>query len=107
MAGGGGGGGALSYFHTYVGSGHFLVFKIFNVNIYGGFQKNEYFWGVVYEDFVDIFRGHHKIGLYLVSFLCILGPFLQVNGTVWGYFLGSLRFQIFFGVLAIPDIFFG
>ena len=28
-------------------------FKILNFNIFGGFQKNEYFWG--YEDFVEIF----------------------------------------------------
>ena len=47
----------------YVGSGHVLEFKIFNFNIFLGFQKNEYFWG--YKDFVDIFWGHHKIGLYL------------------------------------------
>ena len=68
-----------------------------------------------YEDFVDIFCGHHKIGLYLVvihflrrrdtkgsvfercfpaednewSLLCILGYFLKVkvqNGDIyWGY----------------------
>ena len=59
-----GGGG---YFHTFsninVGSGHFLGFKILNFNIVGGFQKYEYFWG--YEDFVDIFGGHHKIEPYL------------------------------------------
>ena len=35
------------------GGGHFWGFKILNSNIFGGFQKNEYFWG--YEDFVDIF----------------------------------------------------
>ena len=34
-----------------------------NFNIFGGFQKNKYFLG--YEDFVDVFLGHHKIGLYL------------------------------------------
>ena len=38
----------------YVGSGLFW-FKILNFNIFGGFQKNEYFLG--YEDFVDIFGG--------------------------------------------------
>ena len=38
--GGGGGGGGFSdlYFHIYVGTGHFLGFKILNLN--GGFQKN-------------------------------------------------------------------
>ena len=28
------------------GSAHFFWFKILNFNIFGGFQKNEYFWGV-------------------------------------------------------------
>ena len=42
----------------------FLGFKILNFNILGDFQKkNEYFWE--HEDFVDIFRGHHTIGLSL------------------------------------------
>ena len=43
------------------------MFKILNFNILGwgggGGQKNENSFG--YEDFVDIFWGHHKIGLYL------------------------------------------
>ena len=30
----------------------------------GGAQKTEYFWR--YEDFVDIFLGNHKIGLYYI-----------------------------------------
>ena len=54
--------GCLLYFHAYVGSGYFWEFKILNFNIFGGFQKTEYYWG--YEDFVDIIWGHHKIGLY-------------------------------------------
>ena len=33
--------------------GSFFWFKILNLTIFGGFQKNEYFLG--YEDFVDIF----------------------------------------------------
>ena len=41
--------------------GLFLGFKILNFSIFGGFQKNEYFWGV--WRLVDIFWGHHKIGL--------------------------------------------
>ena len=41
----------------------FLGFKILNFNIFGGFQKNKYFWG--YEDFVDNYGGHHENGLYL------------------------------------------
>ena len=54
-------GGVLWNFHAYVGSVHFGGFKILNFNIFGGFLKNEYFWG--YENFVDIFWGHPKIGL--------------------------------------------
>ena len=50
----GGGGGRYSdiFIHTL---GSFFGFKILNLTILGGFQKNEYFWG--YEDFVDIFGG--------------------------------------------------
>ena len=40
------GGGTLIFSKIYVGSGHFLRFKILNLNSFGGFQKNEYFWGV-------------------------------------------------------------
>ena len=35
----------------------------------------------IYEDFVDIFRGHHKIGLYLGSFLKVK---VQNGGIFWG-----------------------
>ena len=35
--------------------GSVFGFKILNFNIFGGFQKNTYFWG--YEDFVDSFLG--------------------------------------------------
>ena len=33
-------------FYTYIGSGHFLGFKVLKFSIFGGFQKNKYFWGV-------------------------------------------------------------
>ena len=33
--------------------------------------------------------------------------FFKVKGTELGYFLGLLKFQIFFGLLDIPDIFGG
>ena len=42
----------------------FFCFKILNFNTFWVFQKNEYFF-FGNEDFVDIFWGHHKIGLYL------------------------------------------
>ena len=38
-------------------------FHYIYIFIFFFFQKNEYFLG--YEVFVDIFWGHHKIGLYL------------------------------------------
>ena len=41
------GGGGTLIFHTYVGSVHFLGFEILNFNIFWGFQKNEYFFGVL------------------------------------------------------------
>ena len=41
----GGGGGTLIFLHIRR-LGPFFGFKIRNFNIFGGFQKNEYFWGV-------------------------------------------------------------
>ena len=52
-------------------------------------------------------RGHHKIGLYLGVISMHLGSFLKVKVQNSGYFLGLLKFQTFFGVLEIPDIFGG
>ena len=34
------------YIRIHIGSGHLWGFTILNFNILGGFQKNEYFWGV-------------------------------------------------------------
>ena len=42
--------------------GQFFRFHILNFNIFGGFHKNECFWGM---KILWIFLGgHHKIGLY-------------------------------------------
>ena len=41
----------------------FFGVQNFEFQYFWGFSKNEYFLG--YEDFVDIFWGHYKIGLYL------------------------------------------
>ena len=41
----------------------------------------------MYEDFVDIFWGHHKIGLYLGVIFMHLGSFRKVkiqNGGIFG-----------------------
>ena len=56
---------------------------------------------------MDIFWGHHKIGLYLGFISMHFRVFSEGQGTEWGYFWGLLNFQIFFGVLEIPDIFVG
>ena len=40
--------------------------------------------------------GHHKIGLVLGSFLCILESFLRSKVQNWDFFGGLLKFQIFF-----------
>ena len=46
---------------------------------------------------MDIFWGHHKIGLYLEVISMHFRVFFEGQGTEWGgYFLGSLKFQIFF-----------
>ena len=58
MEGGGGGGGGYSNIFIHTWARTILGFKILNFNTFEGFQKNEYFLG--YEDFVDIFWGHHK-----------------------------------------------
>ena len=42
--------------------GSFLGFKILNFNIFWGFLKYEYFWGV--KILWIFFGGHYKIGLY-------------------------------------------
>ena len=81
--------------------GAFLGVQNFEFQLFLCFQKNEYFWG--YEDFVDIFWGHHKIGLYL-------GGHFRVSslgqGTEYGIIFWVAKFN-FLGVLEIPDIFGG
>ena len=58
-------------------------------NIFGKFQKNEYF--LVYENFVDIFWGHHKTGLYLgVIFM----HFSMDHKITWISFLSILSISL-------------
>ena len=64
-------GGVLLYFHAHVGSGYFWGFKILNFNVFGVFQKAEYFLG--YEDFVDTLGSSQNWTIQ-----CILGSFLKV-----------------------------
>ena len=57
------GGGTFIYSYIRRLGSLFEGFKIWNFNILGFFQKNEYFWG--YENFVDIILGPPRIGLVL------------------------------------------
>ena len=63
------------------------------------------FWG--YEDFVDIFWGSSQKWASLRVFSMQFRVIFLGQGTELGYFFGLLKFQIFFGVLEIPDIFWG
>ena len=42
-----------------------------------------------------------------MSFLFILGSFLKVKVQIGGYFSGCKNLEYVFGVLEIPDIYFG
>ena len=59
---------------------------------------NIFFW---YEDFVDIFWGHHKIGLYLGAISMHFRSFLKVKLQNGGYFLGCKNFKYFWGCLKL------
>ena len=94
----------LGYLHsTYVGSGQFWELKILNFNIFGGFQKNVYFWG--YKDFCGYFwRTSQNLTtcLFRGHFYAFKGLFLRPMGIFLGcrnfsYFLRCLKFLISFG----------
>ena len=65
------------------GRGREEVLLYFHIHFF--FQKTEYFGGS--EDFVDIFLGYHKIGLYL-EIISMHFRFLKVKVQNGGYFLG-------------------
>ena len=48
-----------------------------------------------YEDFMDMFLGHHKIRLHLGVISMHFRVFSQGQGTEWGIVFGLLKFQIF------------
>ena len=73
------------YFYTYAGSSQFFLVQNSEFQYFLGFSENDYFFG--YEDFVDIFWGHHKIRLYLGPFLCISGSLLKVKVQNGGIFV--------------------
>ena len=53
------------------------------------------------------FWGHCKIGLYLGVISKHFRVFFKVKVQNWGFFLGVAKISNIFGVLEIPDIFFG
>ena len=74
-----------------------------NFNIFGGFQKIKYFWGI--KILWIFFWGHHKIGLYLGVISMHFLVFSEVhctNGDIFwvakisNMFQGCLKFLIFF-----------
>ena len=86
--------------------GSFFGVQILNFNIFGGFQKNEYFWGmkILWIFFGGspqnwtIIRGH------FYAFLCLflrsrnkMGIFLGV-GKISNFLGGCLKFLIFLGL---------
>ena len=52
---------------------------------------------------MDILLGYRKIGLYLM----VISMHFRVKVQNWVYFFGLPKFQIYFGVFEIPDIFGG
>ena len=67
----------------------FLGVQNFEFQFFFFFRKMNIFWGM-YEDFVDIFWGHHKIGLYLGVISMHFRDF-SFQGTEWGIFLGVAK----------------
>ena len=76
-----------------------------NFNIFGGFQKNEYFLGM--KILWILFWGLHEIGQYEGVISMHFMVFFKIKVRNGGILLGLLRVQIFFGVLEIADIFWG
>ena len=73
--------GSFFWVQIFVFQYFFRVFR--KINIFGG-----------YDDFVDIFGGHHKIGLYFVVISMHLGSWSRYR--IWDIFFGLPKFQIFF-----------
>ena len=76
-----------------------------NFNIFGGYQKNEYFWG--YGDFGLYFLDHRNIGLYLGVISMHFIVFSKGQSTEWWIFFGVAKsFNIFLGCLKFLIFFF-
>ena len=75
--------------------GHFFGVQNFEFQYFLGLSEKCIFLG--YEDFVDIFGGHHKIGLYLGVICMHVRVFSKGQGTEWGIFLGVGKISIILG----------
>ena len=76
-----GGGGTLIF--SYIRRlGSFFGVQNFEYQYFWGFSDSEYFLG--YGNFVDIFLGHHKIGLYLGFISMHFMVFSEGQGTERG-----------------------
>ena len=64
-----------------------------NFNIFGGFQKTEYFGGM--KIMWIFFGGHYKIGLNLEVISMHFRLSSEGQRTEWRIFFGLLKFQIF------------
>ena len=98
-----GGGGVLRYFHTYVGSVHFFWFKILNFNIFLGFQKNEYFLGILrfFGYFLGSSQNWASLRVISMQFRVFLRSMYRIGIFFWvakisNIFWGCLKFLIFF-----------
>ena len=67
----------------------------FEFQYFFGFSKKSIFLGST-KILCIFLGGHHKIGLNLGVITCISGSFLKVKVQNGGYFLGLLKFQIYF-----------
>ena len=63
------------------------------------------FWG--YEDFVDIFMGSPQNWASFRVISMHFRIFFKVKVRNWDIFWGCQNLEYFFGVLEIPDIFWG
>ena len=55
---------------------------------FGGFQKNNIFWGMMIMILWIFFWGHHKVELYLGVISMHFRVFSLGQGTEWGILLG-------------------
>ena len=78
----------LIHTRMYVGSSHFFGAKILNFNIFGSFQKNDYFWGLKILWIFYLF-------IYLFFFFFIFFFFFWGGGVITKWFIFRDHFYVF------------